>query len=200
MWPRILLAGILAGILVFVMGAVNHMVFQFQGRTLANVPDQSSFAAYIKSHEMKHGLYVFPDMPTPEDQKDEAKMAAINDRYKAGPSGMLLIAHTGDDMMNMETLGKELASNVLGALIVSWVISLAGAEVGFFRRWLAVALIGLFAWISISASYGIWYRFPHNFLHDELFCALIEWSVAGFAIAAIVRRPPAASVNPAKSR
>jgi hypothetical protein len=197
MWPRILIASVLGGLLVFFMGAFNHMVLNLQGRTFSNMPDVSSFEEYIKSHEMKHGLYVFPSMPPEEDQKDAAKMAAVNERYKAGPSGLLLIAHTGEDMMSMETLGKELASNVIAAFIVSWIVSLFGSDVGFVRRWFAVLLFGVFAWFSLAASYGIWYRFPHDFVHDELFCALLEWSVAGVAIAAIVRRPTVAptSVN-----
>jgi len=199
MWPRILIAGLLGGILVFLMGFVSHAVFDLQGRTMLNVPDQSSFEAYIRSHELKHGLYVFPDIPTAADQKDAAKMATINERYKAGPSGLLLIAHTGEDMMGPGTLGKELATNVIAALIASWIVSLFSAEVGFVRRCLAVLLMGVFAWFSIAASYGIWYRFPHDFIHDEFFCTLLEWSVAGFAIAAIVRRLPVARASPAKS-
>ncbi len=198
MFVRILIAGIVGGILVFFMGFVNHMVFGLQGRTLSNVPDGATFTEHLKTHGLKDGLYVFPDMPMAEEQKDSAKMSAANERYKAGPAGMLLIAPTGQDMMNAETLGKEFGSNVLAALLVSWIVSLAGADIGFIRRWLAVLVIGLITWVSLAASYGIWYRFPHAFLHDELFCALIEWGVAGLAIAAIVRRNPVAAVEPKK--
>ena len=102
---------------------------------------------------------------------------------------MLLIVPTGQDMMTGETLGKELVTNVIAALLASRVVSLMAVEVGFVRRWLAVFVIGIIGWFSFIASYGIWYRFPHNFVHDELFGAAIEWGVAGLAIAAIVRRP-----------
>ena len=69
------------------------------------------------------------------------------------------------------------------------------ADGSFAKRWLAVLAMGVFAWFSLSASYGIWYRFPHDFVHDEFYCAVLEWGVAGLAIAAIVRRPTAAA-NP----
>jgi hypothetical protein len=192
MWARILIAGVVGGVLVFFMGFVNHMVFGLQGRTLSNVPEGATFIEHLKTRGLETGFYVFPDMPTAADHKDPAKMSAANERYKAGPAGMLLIAPTGQDMMNTETLGKELASNVIAALLASWIISLVGPGIGFGRRWLAVLLMGVMAWFSLAASYGIWYRFPHDFLHDELFCALLEWGVAGLAIAAIVRRKPAA--------
>jgi len=188
MWARVILGGIVGGVLVFCMGAFNHMVLGLQGRTLLNVPECSTFSEHVKSRGLASGLYVFPDMPSDADQKDAAKMSALNERYKAGPSGMLLIAPTGQDMMGPETLGKELATNVIAALLASWVVSLAGVEIGFCRRWLAVVLMGIMGWFSLTASYGIWYRFPHAFVHDEFLCALLEWSVAGVAIAAIVRR------------
>ncbi len=197
MWLRILIAGVVGGVFVFFMGAFNHMVLGLQGRTMSNVPESAEFSEYLKTRGMKHGFHVFPDMPTDAEQKDAEKMAAINERYKVGPSGMLLIAPTGQDMMGGETLGKEVVSNIIAAFLAAWIVSLFGANVGFGRRWLAVLLMGIFAWVSITASYGIWYRFPHDFVHDELYCALLEWGVAGLVIAAIVRRVPvAAPVQP----
>lgn len=197
MWLRILLAGIVGGVLVFFMGAFNHMVLGLQGRTLANLPENSTFVEQVKARGLKPGLYVFPDMPTGADGNDPAKYAAANEAYKAGPAGMLLIAPTGQDMMGPPQLGFEFATGAVAALIAAWIVSLFSAEVGYVRRWLAVALLGAFSWVSLAASYGIWYRFPHDFLHDELLCALIEWGVAGLAIAAIVRRPAAkVAANP----
>lgn len=192
MWLRILIAGIVGGLLVFCMGAVNHTVFHFQERTFLKIPESSKFSDNLTARDLKHGLYVFPDMPTAADQSDPEKMAAINERYGAGPSGMLLIVHKGPVLMG-ENLGKEFFSNVIAALMASWVVSLIAVEVSFVHRWLAVVAPGTFSWFSLTASYGIWYRFPHDFVHDELYCVLLEWGVAGLVIAAIVRRPPIAA-------
>jgi len=196
MWLRILIAGFVGGVLIFVTGAMNHMAFHLLDRTFKNIPELDAFSEQLKTRNLDHGFYVFPGMPTEEEQKDEAKMAAWNERYAAGPSGMLLIVHSGPLLMG-ELLGKEFATNTIAALLAAWVISLAGPDVGFGRRWLAAVAIGLIGWFSFIASYGIWYRFPHDFVHDEALCALLEWSVAGAAIAAIVRRRivvPAATV------
>jgi hypothetical protein len=93
-------------------------------------------------------------------------------------------------MMPPQTLIMEWLTNTLAALAAAWVVSLMGADVGYDRRCGAVIAIGVIGWLSITASYGIWYRFPHQFVHDELFCILLEWSVTGAAIAGIVRRRP----------
>lgn len=193
MWPRILISAVIGGIVVFIVGAICHAGLKLQTRAFHNLPESTAFTEQMTERGVKPAFYVFPDMPTAEEQADKEKMKAINDRYKAGPSGMLLVVRPGDDMMSLETLGKEVVSNMIGALMVAWIISLFGADVGFGSRWLAVVLMGVFAWVSLTVSYGIWYRFPHDFVHDELYCALLEWGVAGLVIAAIVRRVPVAA-------
>ena len=57
---------------------------------------------------------------------------------------------------------------------------------GFVVRWSFVVLMGVFTWVCANASYHIWWHFPFPFVLDELYCALIEWGLAGIAIAAIV--------------
>jgi hypothetical protein len=196
---RIFIAGIVGGILAFVMGAVCHAVLQLQSRTLARIPDEPAFIEHIRGRNLNPGLYSFPEMAKEAADQDMAKAyAGVNEKYRAGPAGLLLTAPTGEDMMSPKTLGLEWATNTAAAFLAAWLVSLFGADVGFVRRWLAVVVIGVVSWLSIAASYGIWYRFPHNFIHDELYCALIEWAVAGIAIAAIVRRPTLAATTSAR--
>ena len=188
MWARILIAGIVGGIVVFFVGFVTHGMLHLQSRTLANIPDSPSFLEHLQSRGLKPGFYIFPDMPSAAEQNDPAKMAEAKQRFETGPAGLLLVARQGMPSMG-EMLGKEFATNFLAALLAAWVVSLAGADIGFGRRWFAVTAMGIFAWLSISASYGIWYWFPHDFVHEEFLCTFSEWAVAGLAIAAIARRP-----------
>jgi hypothetical protein len=200
MWPRILLAGFLGGLLMFVMGAISHMVFQLQDRTMLRLPDEAAFIDQVKAHQLKHGIYAFPRMPADTKKEDESKAyEELNARYKAGPAGWLIIHPTGEDMMGPHQLVSEPVTNIVAALFAAWIVSLFAADVGFSRRVAAIIVIGFIGWASISASHAIWYRFSHEFTHDELFCTLLEWSVAALPIAAIVRRPPATHTKPATS-
>jgi hypothetical protein len=192
MWLRILLAGIVGGILMFFTGALSHTVFELQGRTIKNVPDSSTFLDQLRQRQVKPGLYWFPDMPMGAEESDPVKMRDANDRYKVGPAGLLLVHPPGHDIMRPQMLVMEWLTNTIAALAAAWVVSLMGPEVAFGRRFAATLMIGVISWVSITASYGIWYHFPHDFVHDELYCVLLEWSVAGAAIAAIVRRRPIA--------
>jgi hypothetical protein len=187
MWLRILLAGLAGGFVIFLVGFVTHGMFQLQSRTLLNIPESASFIQNLKERSLQPGFYIYPDMPTGQDRYDAEKMAEASKRFEAGPTGLLLVARGGNDPM-LEMLGKEFVTNLLSAVLAAWIIGLAGADVGFGRRWLAVVAIGLIAWLSLAASYGIWYRFPHDFIHEEAICTIAEWAVAGLAIAAIARR------------
>jgi hypothetical protein len=194
MMARIVLAGVVGGILAFAMGAVNHMVFSLQDRAMSNMADEAIFIDLLKGRHLKPGLYVFPGMPREVAKADQERVYnELNEHYKAGPAGLLLIAPTGEDMMGPKQLGFELATDTLAAFIAAWIVSLMARDVAFIQRWGAVVCMGVFAWLSLTASYGIWYRFPHEFVHDELLCAVIEWGVAGAAIAAVVRRTPQVS-------
>jgi hypothetical protein len=48
--------------------------------------------------------------------------------------------------------------------------------------------MAIFGWVSLTASYGIWYHFPWPFIRDDLLCTILEWCVGGAAIAGIVTR------------
>lgn len=192
---RVLLAGLLAGLLVFVTGAIEHAVLGWSDRAMIALPAEKSFIEALKTHNLKPGMFSFPD-------KAEAGTAEgyeqLNEKYKAGPSGMLIIHPTGEDMMGPKELGSEFLTNVLAGLLAAWLVSHMAAGATFGQRWQVGPIVGLIAWLSIAASYGIWYRFPWEFVRDELLCVLVDWSIAGLAIAAIVQSP--AKVKSAQSR
>jgi len=188
---RIFLGGVVGGVLVFFVGALCHAGLELQSRTLRPLTAERAFIGQLKEQKLEPGIYSFPEMPRDTPQEKQAEVdAELNARYKAGPAGLVVIAPTGQDRMTGETLLKEFVSNLLAALIVAWILSLMAVDAGYGQRFVAVVLMGVFAWFSLTASYGIWYRFPHDFVHDELYCALFEWGVAGLAMAAIVRRGP----------
>ncbi|HXU11392.1 MAG TPA: hypothetical protein VN898_05460 [Candidatus Binatia bacterium] len=60
----------------------------------------------------------------------------------------------------------------------------------YWPRVLAVALLGVFAWLSLSVSYWNWYGFPASFILAEGIDQAVGWTLGGLAIARIV--PPRA--------
>lgn len=194
---RIVLAGVVGGLLVFFGGFVDHMVFGWSGRAFSRLNDEPATIEFFRSQGLKPGIYGFPEMPEdlarrPADEQ-KREQARVNAAYKEGPSAFIIVAPTGDDMMGPSTLLSEALTNVGAALMVAWIVAQA-APSGVFKRWLICVVFAVASWLSLIASYGIWYRFPANFVHDELFCTTFEWALAGLAIAVIVKPTEAPAV------
>ena len=175
---RILIAGLVGGILVFFTGFVEHEVLGWGSRTFSAVKKEDQFRAEIRGHRLEPAMYAFPSMP-----KTREEMEPFIKKWEEGPSGFLIVA--GD--MNMGLMvGLELLSNVIAALIAAWIVSLISADKTFLWRWKVVVLMGVFGWLSLVASYGIWWQFPWAFIRDDLLGAILEWCIGGAAIAAII--------------
>jgi hypothetical protein len=181
---RILISGILAGLAVFFTGAFTHSALNWGGRAIKPLPNEEAFVKSFVEQKAEPGMYAFPFVANDAPPKEQER---VNEVYKKGPAGLVIVAPTGQDQMPPEVLAKELATNILGAILAAWIVSQFAPGKGFAIRFVAVFAMGMFAWLAIDASYLIWYRFSQNFVTDALFSGLLENTVAGLIIAAIIR-------------
>ena len=190
---RVILAGLLGGALMFGGGFVEHMMLDWVGRQMKQPLEESALRNEFRKHFPDAGVYGFPhppkDFKTMSKADQEKTWHELGEEYKKGPSAFVIVAPTGEEMMDWKTLTSEFGTNVLAALFAAIVVSMTRPSIGFCGRWFVCFLFGAFAWVSVNASYHIWYRFPWAWVQDELFCSLLEVGVAGIVIAAIVRPP-----------
>lgn len=188
---RVLVAGVLAGALVFVGGFISHMALELEGRDFKRVEDEAAVREFLGKKVPEAGIYAYPACAGKNEglsaEEQQKAWERLNEEYKKGPAGLLVVAPTGEDAMGPKQLGLELATNVVAALIAAWIVSRTAPGTGFFTRWTIVVLLGAFTWVSTSASFAIWYRFPVPFILDGLYSSLIEWALAGLLIALVVR-------------
>jgi hypothetical protein len=183
---RALIGGIVAGIVVFVWGAISHMVLPTGKMGIKQIPNEEAVVSAMKASIQEPGFYFFPGMdmtrePTPEEQ------SAWNAKYMAGPNGVLVYHPTGSAPLSPKQLLTELASNIAAALLAAFVVSHVAA--GFGRRAIIVTLMGLFAWFSISISWWNWYGFPFSTIFTEAIDQIGGWLFGGLTLAAIVKPP-----------
>lgn len=191
MFFRVILAAIIGGLLAFGGGFIDHELLKLTSRHLAQPADMAVAKEAIGKHFAKPGVYIFPMLPTAEmakmDKKDqEAALEKFKADYKAGPGAFIAVAPSGEDFDMMTFFGWEIGSNIIAAFLAALVVALSRPGLGPVVRWMIVVFMGTFAWVAVNASYHIWFRFPQPWVLDELYCALIEWGLAGIAIAAIV--------------
>jgi hypothetical protein len=187
MGGRVILAALIGGALMFVGGFVEHGILGWVGRQAKRPADESTVNEDFKKHFPSDGVYGLPPMPADMTKATDEERKALNEAYKKGPSALIFVAPTGQDMMGPTQLIGEFVTNVLCALLAAIIVALLRPEVGFAGRWSAVFLIGIITWLAVNASYYLWFRFPWLWVQDELFCAMVEWAATGIAIAAIVR-------------
>jgi hypothetical protein len=181
---RILIAGIIGGILMFLWGGVSHTMLGVGEMGFKPVPNEAAVISNLKSNLSEPGMYFLPGMDmsrtiTPEEQ------AAWMAKYKEGPTAVIVYNPTGITPFSPQQIIIELLSNILSAMIValmfSWLVP------SFTKRVLFATLFGLGAWLSIDVSYWDWYRFPSAFVTGELIEQVVGWFIVGLVMALIVR-------------
>ncbi len=175
---RTLIAGLLAGLAMFVWAALAHVVLPLGEVGVSRLPHEADMRGALHAAIGEAaGLYVFP-----------SEMNA-----KPGPSGFLVYNPGNVTGITPPVLGGELVAEVVQSLIAAALVGVALIS-GYWRRVGFVALIGVAAALSTSGSYWLWYRFPTDYTLGYMFVDLVRYVVAGLVIAALVkpRASPAA--------
>ncbi|MCZ6834373.1 MAG: hypothetical protein O7G85_01230 [Planctomycetota bacterium] len=193
---RIIIAGIVAGIIVFVWGAVMHIALPIgsMGLNYETTPAEPAVLEALKGLP-ESGIYLMPGQDTSITDLDEQKKTQAA-AWEAGPSALIVLQADGGPTMGAQTLGLQFLANVLAGLMAAMVI--ASAKCGYFSRVAIMGLLGLFTWFNTDASYWIWYGFPDEFTLVTGIGHIVGWLAAGIVVAAIVK-PSALGKAPAEA-
>jgi ABC-type transport system substrate-binding protein len=184
---RILIAGLLGAIAMFVWTAIAHMATPLAFTGFSKMQNEHAVLATLPSGiGKKPGLYFYPWVD-PKDPHMEQTATAL---MKVNPNGFIVYhpAGTNYDMMPlmMQEFAKELAQSLIAAFLLSLTM-IAGylGRVGF------VTLIGAFGALGTDASYLIWYGFPCSYTLAQMTIEIVGALAAGLVIAWWIGRRPA---------
>ena len=189
---RRLLAAIAGGIVVFIWSAVSHMALGLGSAGIRTLPNEERMAQAIRGVVTEPGLYFFPGMDpsrkmTPEEER------AWTERYRRGPSGLLVVQPGGRDPMEPTQFVVELLADILAAGVAAFL--LAGLGGPLLARAGAVGLLGVFEWADLSVSYWNWYKFPTLYTGAALVEQVVGWTLAGLVMALMLRPRPATTAT-----
>jgi hypothetical protein len=192
MTTRVLVAGILGAIAMYVWSTVAHVALPLGQVGLSQMPNEAAvLSAAQASNGAKDGLYFFPWVDPKDPQMMEKEAAAI----KAHPSGLLLYHPAGKGMTDMAgPLIGEFVKELLQSLIVALLVSMTVVAT-YWRRVGFVTLIGVIAAVTTNVSYWIWYGFPADYSLAAVFIELGDYVAAGLAIAWWLGRRSARSIS-----
>jgi hypothetical protein len=196
---KIILAGLVGGVVMFLWGFIAHMVLPLGEAGFKTLPHQDALLPAISAQLKEDGLYIFPwpesppgtPMPVNEESRKKAEQL-----FQTAPHGLLLFHAPPAAMLTGGQLGTEFATNCASSLLAAALVSMTLGGLGSFsRRVLFVATIGLIAGVAVNVPNWNWYGFPSSFTLAQIAEHVIGFGVAGLAIAAIIK--PAAAGSPA---
>ncbi|RMD91714.1 MAG: hypothetical protein D6814_17875 [Calditrichaeota bacterium] len=191
MVKKIFLAGLLAGLGVFVWSSISHIVLPIGEAGIRYLPNESAVVSTLRENLSESGFYFFPGMQidkTLSAEQQQAAQKAWQEKYRQGPVGILVYHPAGMEPFSITQLLLELLFDIFAAWVAAYLLSnTLGTAMGFWRRVLFVALLGLFASFVIDFSYWNWYGFPTSFTLAALSDQVIGWGVAGLILAALIK-------------
>lgn len=190
---RLWLGALLGGLVLFVWGSISHEVLPLGTAGIRMVPagQEEALLANLQASMRERALYIFPGFDKTR-ISSEADQKAWTARYEAGPSGIVAFdPHPGarrwGGSLFATLLGTELLTNLLAALVAGFVVLHVPGAVGYTRRVLVVASLGLLVTLDVDASYWNWYGFPTAYFLAQLIDHMVGWLLAGLVLARLCR-------------
>jgi hypothetical protein len=180
---RVLLAGVLAGLVSFFWGFFSHSVLMVSERAMKTIPNETAVMAALNENVKEPGLYFYPGASmTAADQNAAMKL------FETQPRGVMVFTPPSVPMNMTQLFLTELVIDILGGIIAAWLLSMvAGTQTSFLARVGFVAMLGVFASLGIDAPYWNWYGFPTNYLIASFIDSAVGWGLAGVVLAWMIK-------------
>jgi hypothetical protein len=190
MTKRILLAGILGGIAMFLWSSVAHVMLPLGQTGIKEIPNEASvLSTMYTSLGEKSGMYIFPGMELgahPTREREHAAMQHYGEKLAGNPSGLLIYHPPGAKALTPGQLATEFLTELAEALIVVFLLAQTrltsfGSRVGF------VTLMGVLAAITTNISYWNWYGFPASYTTAYMTIEIVGYLVIGIVAALVMK-------------
>jgi hypothetical protein len=188
---KVLLAGILGGIAMFVWTSIAHMALPLGEAGINEIPNESAVLSAMQGNiGDKTGLYIFPGLGVGKNATREEKseaMKQMQQRIAANPSGILMYHPPGRPFAFGKSLAIEFSTEVLQAILVIWLLAQTrigslGGRVGF------ILIAGILAAITTNVSYWNWYGFPGVYTASYILIEIVGFFLVGIVAALLLRK------------
>lgn len=200
MAKRILLAGVLGGLAMFIWLSLAHVVLGLGAVGIKEIPNEQAILGTMSSSLPQSGFYVFPGMGLPagasRDQQNAA-MKVYEHKIQNGPSGLLIYHPNGQRALTPAQLLTELGTNIVQGLVAAFLLSLATGLRSYTSRVGLVTLAGFMAGITTNMSYWNWYGFPTSYTVAYAFTEIVGFMCIGLVAGLIIRHEAPAQMSAA---
>jgi hypothetical protein len=187
---KILLAGILGGIAMFIWTTIAHLALPLGEAGISEIPNESAVLGAMQSNiGDQTGLYIFPGMGVGKNatrQERNEAMKQVAAKAASGPSGLLMYHPTRPFTLG-KLMGVEFATELLEAILAVFLLAQAHI-VSFAGRVGFVFVIGILAAVATNVSYWNWYGFPGVYVVSYMLITVIGFLCVGIVAALVLRK------------
>jgi hypothetical protein len=191
---RVVIAGILGGLGMFLWLFVAHEFLPLGEMGVGEIPNEASVLSTIQSSIRESGFYIYPGLgagPKPTSEHRRAAITSYPKKFDQSPHGVLIYNPPSGSFSFETLLAREGALNLLEGLLAAWLLSCAAGR-GYVARVTFVTVAGILASITTNLEYWNWYAFPSAYIRGYLLTQIIGYFVVGLIAAAIVKGEAAA--------
>ncbi len=190
MGKRIVLAGLAAGIAMFVWESVSHLLLPLGEVGVKRIGNEDAVMTALRGNIPEPGFYFFPAaevQPGMTAGQKQAAMQAAMEKYRTGPSGVLIYRPGGAEALSPRQLAGQLGADIAAMLVAAVLLARIAGGAGYGGRVLVVTLMGLLPVLTVDFSYWNWYGFPADYTLAQLAGTVIGFLVGGLVLAAILK-------------
>ncbi len=182
-FKKALIAGIIAGLAVFVWTAISWMALGWHMIDIESLPDHYEIMGQLDESINGKAIYHSPGFP--DEEHGEVDMETYMKKVKEGPVlHFMVFSPEGFDPFSPVTFVTSLFFNIVSATLAAILLMLTGNNLKLFsHRMFFVAGIGLFLALNGPLANWIWWHFPTGFTLVNMADNVVTWMIAGAVLA-----------------
>jgi len=195
MAKRVVIAGILSGLTMFVWLFVAHEFLPLGEMGVGEISNEAPVLSAMQSSIPQAGFYIYPGFglgSKPPSEQRNAAMPAYMKKYEQSPHGILIYNPPSGPFNFGKLLAREGTLNLLEGLLAAWLLSWAAAGRGYLARVGFVVLVGILASMTTNVEYWNWYEFPGMYVAGYITTQILGYALVGLVVAAFVKSESAA--------
>lgn len=176
---KIIKAGILGGVILFIWSAISWMALPWHKNTIHSFSVEKAVTQSIQSNAPFSGIYFLPSM---HHQMSEATITTN------APEPMIFAAVTLEGMHPMMiSMVISFITQLIAAFFVAWMLMQAN-NLRYVGRLCFVIIFALAAGVITDIPYWNWFGFDRAYTLVQFADLIIGWSLAGLALAKICKK------------
>ena len=173
------MAGVAAGVAMFVWGMFSHMVLPLGDVGIQALPDEAAVTAVLKDKVKSPGLYFYPYT------KDEAAMEKL---MAERPRGILTFTSNVTPFNMGASIGMQCLNDIVAGLLLAWLMAMAAPSLTTLASKLLFGVVaGAIGTYGMLAAYCNWYGFSAAYALGAGFDSIVAACIGAFVIAKIAK-------------